>query len=52
MLSDKRNGIQDDIWNVILKKGEGTILPMADFTPELFETAMEKHPKILFKING
>lgn len=52
MLSDKTNGIQDAIWNVILKKGEGTILPFADFTPESFEAAMEKHPKIIFKING
>ena len=52
MLSDKKNGIQDAIWNVIFKKGEGTILPMKDFTPESFETAMNAHPKILFKVNG
>lgn len=52
MLSDRTNGIQDGIWNVILKKGEGTVLSMVDFTPETFEAAMNKHPKILFKING
>lgn len=52
MLSDKTNGIQDKIWNVILKKGEGTILPMKDFTPESFEKSMNAHPKILFKVNG
>ena len=52
MLSDASNGIQDSLWNVILKKGEGTILPLAEFTPESFETAMNSHPKILFKING
>ena len=52
MLSDKKNGIQDAIWNVILKKGEGTILPMADFKTDTFEQAMNAHPKILFKING
>ncbi len=52
MLSDKTNGIQDAIWNVILKKGEGTILPMSEYSAEGFEAAMNKHPKILFKVNG
>lgn len=52
MLSDKSNGIQEKIWNVIFKKGEGIILPMKDFTPESFESAMNAHPKILFKISG
>ncbi|HEY4487440.1 MAG TPA: zinc-binding dehydrogenase [Candidatus Paceibacterota bacterium] len=52
MLSDKTNGIQEKIWNVILKKGEGNILQMKDFTPESFETAMNAHPKILFKVGG
>ena len=52
MLSDKQNDIQDAIWNVIFKKGEDTILPMKDFTPESFEAAMNAHPKILFKVGG
>ncbi len=52
MLSDKTNGIQDNIWNVIMKKGQGTIVPMADFNPESFEKTMNQHPKIIFKING
>jgi threonine 3-dehydrogenase len=52
MLSDKSNGIQDAIWNVILKGGKGTILDFHKFTPESFEKAMNEHPKIIFKING
>lgn len=52
VLSDKTNGIQDAIWNVILKKGEGTILDFSQFTPESFEQAMNNHPKVVFKING
>ena len=52
MLSDKTNGIQDKIWNVILKKGKGTILDFKTFTPEFFEQAMNENPKIIFKING
>jgi len=52
MLSDKTNGIQDAIWNVILKGGKGTILDFSKFTPESFEKAMNEHPKIVFKITG
>lgn len=52
ILNDKNNGIQDAIWNVILKKGKGTILSFKDFTPKSFEKAMNEHPKIIFKING
>jgi threonine 3-dehydrogenase len=52
MLSDTTNGIQDKIWNVILKKGEGTVLDFKSFTPESFEKAMDENPKIIFKING
>lgn len=51
MLSDKSNGIQDAIWNVILKGGKGTIVDFHSFTPESFEKAMDAHPKIVFKIS-
>ena len=52
VLSDKTNGVQDAIWNVILKKGKGTILDFSKFTPESFEKAMNENPKIIFKVNG
>lgn len=52
ILNDKTNGIQDAIWNIILKKGKGTILSFKDFTREGFEKAMDGNPKIIFKING
>lgn len=52
VLNNKANGIQDAIWNVILKKGKGTILPFKDFTKEGFEKAMNQNPKIIFKIGG
>ncbi len=52
MLSDKTNGIQDAIWNVILKKGKGTIYDFKSFTPESFEKAMNENPKIVFNINS
>lgn len=50
VLSDKSNGIQDKIWNVMLKGGKDTILDFKTFTPESFEQAMDTHPKILFKM--
>lgn len=52
ILNNKANGIADAIWDVILKKGKGTILSFKDFTPESFEKAMNENPKIIFKING
>jgi len=52
VLSDKSNDIQDKIWNIILKGGNGTILDFKKFTPDSFEKAMNEHPKIIFKING
>ncbi len=50
ILNDKTNGIQDAIWNVILKKGKGTILSFKDFTPKSFEKVMNQNPKIIFKM--
>ena len=52
VLSDKSNGIQDAIWDVILKGGKGTIIDFKKFTPESFEKAMNENPKIVFKVNG
>ncbi len=52
MLSDRSNGIQDAIWKTILLKGKGTILDFKKFTPESFEDALNKYPKIAFKVNG
>lgn len=52
MLHDKQNGIQDALWKTVLKDGKGTVLDFKSFTPESFEEAMTKNPKIIFKING
>ena len=50
VLADKTNGIQDNIWNVILKQGQDTIIPFDSYTKELFEEKMAKHPKILLQM--
>ena len=49
MLSNKKNGIQDAIWSVILKEGKDTVIPFSSYSKKLLEEKMEKHPKILIK---
>ena len=49
ILEDKKNHVQEDLYNIILKKGDGTIISIDDFTPELFEKKMSEHPKIVMK---
>ena len=49
MLSDKKNGIQDAIWRIILEGGKDTIIPFASYTKEDFETKMAAHPKIIIR---
>jgi len=50
ILSDKKNGVQDKIWKIILREGGGTILPFNEYTPVIFEEMMRKWPKILIKM--
>ena len=50
VLSDRTNGVQDKIWNIILNRGSGTIVHFTDFAPESFESALNKHPKVIFEL--
>jgi threonine 3-dehydrogenase len=52
VLSNKKNGIQQAVWDTVLNGGKGTILPLEEFTSAAFETAHKEHPKLLFKVNG
>ena len=45
LLEQTDNGIQDAIWNVILRQGEGSIVDAHTFDPEAFEDVMAVHPK-------
>jgi threonine 3-dehydrogenase len=49
LLESKDNRIQKKIWEVMLKKGRGTILDMNKFDPAVFEKKITTHPKILLK---
>ena len=50
LLSQRSNGIQDQIWNVILNGGNDTIINLHDFEPASFERQMNQKPKLLFKM--
>jgi len=52
LLEDKTNGIQNQVWKHVLEEGNGTILPLAEFTPALFEKNLTEHPKTLVKISS
>lgn len=50
VLSDRSNGVQDKIWEIILRGGNGTILPLSEFEPQAFEQKMDQYAKLLFKL--
>lgn len=49
LFEDQTNGIQEKLFDVILNGGQGTILPIAEYSKEKFEEMMTKHPKLLIK---
>lgn len=52
LLEATNNGIQDAVWDVILNKGEGTVLDIEDFSLETFEAAIRAHPKVVIRFAG
>lgn len=50
VLSKKGNGIQDQIWDIILGGGKDTVIPFNSFEPKQFEQMLEKYPKLIFKV--
>ena len=47
LFEEKANGIQEKMFNVILNGGQGTVLPISEYSKERFEDMMAKHPKLL-----
>jgi threonine 3-dehydrogenase len=52
VLSQKSNGIQDKIWDIILNQGNGTMLNLSEFNPEHFEQKMNEKPKLVFNMEA
>jgi len=49
LMEDATNGVQEKLFNVILDRGSGTILPIQEYNKEKFEEMMSKHPKFLIQ---
>lgn len=49
LMEDVANGVQEKLFNVILDRGHGTILPILEYNKEKFEEMMVKHPKFLIQ---
>ncbi len=49
LMEDISTGVQEKLFNVILDRGNGTILPISEYTKERFEEMMQKHPKFLIQ---
>lgn len=52
LLEDASNGIHDNILKVILKNGTDTIADISDYDPQVFETMINTHPKIVIRFSG
>jgi threonine 3-dehydrogenase len=47
LLENRENGIQDAVWEVILNRGEGTVVPIDSWEASAFEQVMNQHTKPL-----
>ncbi|MEK7618129.1 MAG: zinc-binding dehydrogenase, partial [Patescibacteria group bacterium] len=50
LFEDASNGVQEKLWNVMLKQGKGTILRIEDYSKDRFEQMMRDNPKILLQL--
>jgi threonine 3-dehydrogenase len=52
LLETRSNGIQDAIWNIILNRGEGTVVDIQDWEHASFEQSIRTHPKVVIRFAG
>jgi len=52
LLEQRENGIQDAIWEVILNRGDGALVDIAQWEKESFEDVIRQHPKAIIKFAG
>ena len=52
LLESRDPNIHDLIWEVILNRGEGPIVPFDQFEPVSFQEKMLRHPKVIFRHGG
>jgi len=49
LLKSKVHKLQDKIYEIILNKGQGTVVPFHEFDPDGFDRAIRQNPKVIFK---
>jgi threonine 3-dehydrogenase len=49
LLQSKGHNLQEKIYDVILKRGKGTIFPFHEFDRDKFQEAIRTHPKVILK---
>ncbi len=49
LLKSKGHTMQEKIFEVVLNKGEGTVIPFQSFEQSTFEKTIQKYPKVIFK---
>lgn len=49
LLESREPNVHDLVWDVILNRGEGTIVSFADFDRERFEQALREHTKLVLR---
>lgn len=52
VMSDKQNGVQDKIWNIIMHGGGETVMSLSSFDAKSVEEKMKQYPKIIFDIQN
>ena len=52
LLETESNGIQQAVWDVILNRGEGTMVDIEDWAADTFEEAIRTHPKVVISFAG
>ena len=52
LLEDRNNGIQDNIWQVILNEGRDTIVPIDSWDFDAFEHTISSWPKAVLRFGG
>lgn len=52
LLENRSNGIQDAVWEVILNRGEDTLVDFATWDRDDFERRIRQHPKVVLKVAG
>jgi threonine 3-dehydrogenase len=52
LLESRDPNIHDLIWDVILQRGQGSVVPFAEYDAARFEEKINSHPKVLLQFGG